>query len=226
MMVRVSRCLWLFPLIGIFSLVMPSCTDEETRAYPPLVSEFATLLTDGAGIPSELRTDDGGLYDVENAGELVSDSLASDSLYRSIVRYERTEKGVYIYAFQKVMSAYAVSRELLADGVKADPVEMQAIWSGGGYLNMILLVKAQAGNHSFHFVEDSLTLADDGRKTLFLSLSHDAGGDVMAYTRKAYLSVPLAPYKETLASGDSIVFSIPTTRGWQQWVREYGFSGH
>ena len=42
-----------------------------------------------------------------------------------------------------------------------------------------------------------------------------------AYTQKAYLSVPLQPYSTRLSIGDTIIFSIPTYQGWEQWRRVY-----
>ena len=75
--------------------------------------------------------------------------------------------------------------------MKTDPVNIQSIWRSGDYLNMILLVKAQNKKHSFHFIE-----AQGANQTscLRLTLYHDKGEDVEAYTQKAYLSVPLKKY--------------------------------
>lgn len=210
-----------FALVVIFLLVVSSCDDDEVRTYPPLLSEFVTIQTDESGIPGQLRTDKGMVYAVENAVEIVTDGLTPDSVYRAIARYEQRNDVVRIYGLQGVVSSYAIPDSLLADEVKCDPVEMQAIWSGGGYLNMVLLIKAQSGKHSFSFIEDSIIQTTDGYRKLCLSLSHDAHDDTMAYTQEVYLSMPLFPYSGRLEDGDSVIFSIPTPYGWQQWTREF-----
>lgn len=217
---RALHYLWIFVFVGLLLVSMVSCSDEDDVAYPPLVSEFVTVLTDASGTPSRLRTDDGSVHTIVNASEVVAEGLTPDSLYRAISRYERTGEGVQLYALQPVISTYAVPAKNLLQEIGNDPVGMQSVWVSGGYLNVILQVKMQNGKHSYYFVEDSLVQTDGGRK-LCLSLSHDAGDDVLAYTQNVYLSVPLSPYKECLVRGDRVELSIPTMGGRRWWTREY-----
>lgn len=199
-----------------------SCSDdEEEYVYPPLLSEFANVCTDASGAFTHLLTDKGEQLSIVNSSEIKADSVTPDSSYRVLSRYELVEGGAKLYSLQSIFSSYAQSVDAFPDGVKSDAVEMQSIWRGGDYLNMVLLVKAQHGKHQFRFVEDSVVALPAGGHRLYVRLHHDAGGDLQAYTQKAYLSLPLNPYSSILSSGDSIIFSIPTTDGWQKWVRAY-----
>lgn len=224
-MKKMIRIRHLFPMfISLLCLTagFASCTDEDDGyTYPPLLSEFADVCTDEAGLFTYLLADNGERFCIVNSTELKADSVTPDTIYRTISRYERVEGGIKLYSMQAISASPAVKSEAFADGVKADPVEMQSIWRGGSYLNMILLVKSQNKRHAFHFVEDTLTTSPTGTRILRLRLSHDAGDDLQAYTQKAYLSLPLSPYSSLLVPGDSILLSIPTTRGWEQWARRY-----
>lgn len=199
-----------------------SCSDDEDGyVYPPLLSEFADVVTDDSGTFTHICTDKGECLPIVNSAELVAEGVTPDTLYRVLSRYELVDDGARLYSLQAIPAPCAQPADSFPEGIRADAVEMQSIWHGGNYLNMILLVKAQNGKHTFRFVEDSLTTSSAGVHTLYLRLYHDAGGDVQAYTQKAYLSVPLQPYSSVLSSGDSIVFSIPTASGWQRWTRAF-----
>ncbi|MBR5804471.1 MAG: hypothetical protein IKY31_09080 [Bacteroidaceae bacterium] len=214
-------------LSGVISLLyisvgFTSCSQEdEGYTYPSLLSEFADVCTDEFGVFTHLLTDSGERLCIANSAEIKANSVTPDTIYRTLSRYELVDGGAKLYSLQAIPAPEALPHDAFPEGVKADAVEMQSIWRGGDYLNMILLVKAQDGKHSFHFVEDSITLSSTGVTTLYLRLYHDAGNDVQAYTQKAYLSVPLQPYKSILSLGDSICFSIPTNSGWQNWKRAY-----
>lgn len=213
--------------LGIISLLslsagFVSCSDKDDGyVYPSLLSEFADVCTDESGVFSHLLTDKGERLYIVNASEIVADGVTPDTLYRVLSRYELVEGGAKVYSLQAIYASYAQPADAFLDGIKTDAVEMQSLWRGGNYLNMILLVKAQDGKHLFCFIEDSLITSPTGVHSLYLSLYHDAGDDVQAYTQKAYLSVPLQPYASVLSFGDSIFFSIPSSNGWQRWVRRY-----
>lgn len=199
-----------------------SCSDDEDGyVYPPLLSEFADISTDASGAFVCIHTDGGETLPIVNASEVLAEGVTPDTLYRVISRYELVDGGAKLYSLQAIAAPYALPIDAFPDGVKADAVEMQSLWRGGNYLNMVLLVKAQKGKHTFHFIEDSLITSPTGVHSLYLRLYHDAAGDIKAYTQKAYLSVPLQPYSSLLSPKDTIFLSIPTSNGWQQWMRRY-----
>ena len=78
--------------------------------------------------------------------------------------------------------------------------------------NIVLNIKRQDGTHLFHFIEDKVE--EDGNRTdVHLRLYHDAGGDVPAYTSRAYLSVPLQPYARKDGGITRVYFSLNTYEG-------------
>lgn len=199
-----------------------SCSDEDDGStYPSLLSEFVDVCTDEFGAFNQLLTDNGESLYIVNSAEIKAEGVIPDTVYRAISRYEIVGGGVKLYSLQAIHAPKALPIDSFPEGVKFDAVEMQSVWRGGDYLNLILLVKALNGGHSFHFIEDSITSSPVGVNTLHLRLAHDAGDDVQAYTQKAYLSVPLQPYATILSGGDTIEISIPTALGWEIWKREF-----
>ena len=152
-----------------------------------------------------------------------ADGLVPDSAYRVICTYQQNEendKEARLYSISLINAPYAIPA-FLVEEKKNDPVEVQSIWRGGNYLNLILLLKAQNIPHSFLFLQDSIVSVNE-RTNLYISLYHDKEGDLEAYTQKAYLSMPLQPYQRLLKEGDTICLSINTyDKGVQTWKRLY-----
>ena len=98
-----------------------------------------------------------------------------------------------LYSASNAIAPVPITADKFADGVKTNPVDVQSIWLGWNYLNMVLEVKAQDKPHKFHFVEDSYAV-EGNRATVSLTLYHDDGDDVQAYTQRAYCSIPLQQY--------------------------------
>lgn len=200
--------LLLFPLLIC-------CKKEDDYVYPPVLTEILSAGTTAGGYLSYLHTDKGKTYRAIN-GERIS-GLSPDTLYRVIGVYEITgeeskQAEALIYSLKMIVSPNPVKADRISGGIKTDPVEIQSIWRSGDYINLALLVKAQNGKHSFHFIQTDLK--EEGNcKKLYLALYHDRGDDVEAYTQTAYLSVPLAKYQNILEPGDSILFSINTYKG-------------
>ena len=85
---------------------------------------------------------------------------------------------------------------------------------GIDYLNLMLEIKSQNKSHAFHFIEDeNIKDEETGTRTVRLSLYHDDGGDVQAYTKRAYASVPLRQYAEDGINKITVYFSINTYSG-------------
>ncbi|MBQ8360569.1 MAG: NigD-like N-terminal domain-containing protein [Bacteroidaceae bacterium] len=224
-----NRILFFWEIVSLLPLAagLTSCSnDDDNYTYPNLLNEFADVATGPSARFTHLLTDKGERLPVVNAGEIATEGVTPDTVYRTMVGYvpvltEEGTSGAQIYTLQAIAAPQPQPSSEFAE-VKADPLEMQSIWRGGNYLNLILLVKAQKGRHTFHFIEDSVTVsASTGHRTLYLRLYHDANDDVQAYTQKVGLSLPLSGYSGTLAEGDSIEIRIPTPQGWEPWVRGY-----
>ena len=84
---------------------------------------------------------------------------------------------------------------------------------GLDYLNMILDIRAQNGKHSFHFVEEEVSTDEEtGHRFVHLLLYH-SDGDVQAYSKRAYLSVPLRQYATEGIKQVTVWFSLITYSG-------------
>ena len=77
---------------------------------------------------------------------------------------------------------------------------------------MVLLIPVKEQKHSFHFVDEGVETAADGKNVLNLRLYHDSNNDYAAFTNRAYLSVPLHGYKSQLSVGDSVCFHLNTVK--------------
>ena len=97
--------------------------------------------------------------------------------------------------------------------MRTEPSEIQSIWRGYDYLNIIVKVKQQ-GKHLFHFVEDEAVVDENsGRVKVRLTLYHEVSSSVQDYGKRAYLSVPLKQYMTEGVRGVDVRFRIYTYSG-------------
>lgn len=207
-----------------FLLLQVSCEDDS-YVYPPVQLEFVSVQTDEAGRISYFQKDDGMAYSVINADRYKT--LTPDTIYRMMCNYEVREGEstiggyAFTYSLQRVISVNPLNIDRLSGEMKTDPLEVQSIWKKSpDYINMVLLIKMQNEQHTFHFIEEGW-VQEAGHKRLILTLYHDSRNDVEAYTQKGYLSVPLIEYKNVLVPGDVIDFRINT---YSKGVKTYSFT--
>lgn len=204
---------WLFLLWAV--CLLAACGDDEYH-YPSVKLEFLTATTGADGTLQSVTTDAGTVYPVLVDGTgLKADG---ETTLRILSNYETLEAadgttGVRLYASSQVVAPLPRPASEFEEGIKHDPAEVQSIWMGYGYLNIILQVKAQNGKHTFHFIEESVSEPDNGCRDVCLTLYHDAAGDLEAYTRRAYLSVPLRHYATEGVRQVNVHFSLHTTTG-------------
>ncbi len=206
--------LWLLPVL-VF--LVASCKEDDDYHYPPVKLEFLTAQSGTDGSLKSILTDEG-----ETLPVLADESntyIKADSSVRIVSNYSREvtaggTSGVKLYALLKAISPLPQAADKFEDGVKHDPVDVVSIWMGVDYLNMILGIKAQNVGHSFHFVEDEVdTDEETGIRSVHLSLYHDDGNDVQAYTKRAYISVPLQQYAEEGIEQVIVYFTVQTYSG-------------
>lgn len=178
-------------LLGLLS----GCQEDEYH-YPSVKLEFLTVGADSQGKLSYLITDTGKEYPLANS--ISNDYFKPDTLIRIIGNYELTandgnSESALLYSASNAIAPAPITADKFADGVKTDPVDVQSIWLGWNYLNMVLEVKAQDKPHKFHFVEESYAV-EGNRAAVSLTLYHDDGNDLQAYTQRAYCSIPLQQY--------------------------------
>ena len=205
---------WLLPML---LCVLVSCSDDDDYYYPSVKLDFLTAQAGADGSLQSILTDEGEtLAVVEDASNTRIDANSS---LRIVGNYGKAatangESGAKLYAVLKAISPVPQPEDKFKDGIKRDPVNVLSIWMGIDYLNLMLEIKSQNKSHAFHFIEDEIiTDIETGTRTVRLSLYHDDGGDVQAYTKRAYASVPLRQYAEDGINKITVYFSINTYSG-------------
>ena len=190
------------------SAVLLSACGKEDYVYPNLITEMTCLKTDAEGFGTQIVTDQGIVWHLQEGNR--PDSLTADSTYRVVSRFAPiNETEAQAYAFWKVIAPLPKPAEAY-DIIHTDPVNIQSIWRSGDYLNMVLHIKVKDQEHELSFIENGISSGNDGTQTLMLTLFHDRKGDVEGFDQKFYLSVPLWHYQDKLNKGDQIVFQLNT----------------
>lgn len=190
------------------SAVLLSACGKEDYVYPNLITEMTCLKTDAEGFGTQIVTDQGIVWQLQEGNR--PDSLTADSTYRVVSRFAPiNETEAQAYAFWKVIAPLPKPAEAY-DIIHTDPVSIQSIWRSGDYLNMVLHIKVKDQEHELSFIENGITSDNNGTQTLMLTLFHDRKGDVEGFDQKFYLSVPLWHYQDKLNKGDQIVFQLNT----------------
>ena len=195
--------------ILLFTTVLLCACGEEEYIYPDLITEMTCLKTNSEGIGTEIITDDGQIWHLQESNR--PDSLTADSTYRVVSRFAPiTDSDAKVYSLWKVISPLP-KPEREYQSTHTDPVSLQSIWRSGDYLNMVLQVLVKDQEHDLSFIESALRTNETNKEqTLILTLYHDRKGDVEGFYQKFYLSVPLWHYKGILNKGDQIVFQLNT----------------
>ena len=209
----------------LISFFFSSCRKDDEYVYPSVKLEFLTAESGNDGFLSYLVTDSGERLEVSE--DLSKTQIEANSSVRIVTNYKELDKtgtGIKqakVYALLKAVSPEPSPASGFADGVKTDPADVLSMWLGRDYLNVTLSIKMQNGKHLFHFVENKVeTDQTTGRKTVYLTLYHDAGNDLEAFTRRAYLSVPLSKYTENNTRETIVYFSVNT---YDDGVQTYRF---
>lgn len=192
----------------LFAVVLLTACGEEEYVFPDLITEMSCLRTDSKGFGTQIITDEGTIWHLQEGSR--PDSLTADSLYRVVSRFAPVaDSEAVAYSFWEVISPLP-KPENEYGSIHMDPVSIQSIWRSGDYLNMVLQVKVKDQEHELSFIDNGVVTNTDGSQTLTLSLFHDRKNDVEGFDQKFYLSVPLWHYQGKLNKGDAIVFQLYT----------------
>lgn len=208
----------LFMLSSLLFLLC-SCEKEESERYPSVITDYACMLTDASGQPGHLRLDNGREYpialtDTYREAHPQLPSYRADTLYRIVGIYELGNDDVAnIYSIARTVSGIPTPLHS-GETMRNDPVYLQSSWLSGGYLNMVLELKALDGQHSIGFVDTT----PKGMQGKEFTLYHDSHNDVESYRQKLYASIPLAPFKRDLQQGNILRIVINLyDKGVSQW---------
>ena len=192
----------------LFAVVLLTACGEEEYVFPDLITEMSCLRTDSKGFGTQIITDEGTIWHLQEGSR--PDSLTADSLYRVVSRFAPVaDSEAVAYSFWKVISPLP-KPESEYESIHLDPVDIQSIWQSGNYLNMVLQVMVKDKEHELSFIDNGITSNANGTQTLHLTLYHHRKDDVEGFMQKYYLSVPLWHYEGKLNKGDTIVFELYT----------------
>lgn len=191
--------------IGLLPLLASNCKEEE--AYPDILTEFANMHADKAGISSGFTLDNGTSYSIANP----VDKLRPEATYRVVVSYALDEnRQAKLFGMEGVH--YLRDSSSVA---KSDPTGVFSAWRAGSYINLHLTPTGQDGEHYWGFCLDSLTTHH-----AHLSLHHDQNGDPASYSSDVYASIPVDSIKG-ITEGDTITLNINTFKGRKEWKMMY-----
>lgn len=200
-------------IIFLGCLLAASSCKEDEYVYPSVLTEMVDIKTDSSGKLSYISTDNGKAYQINERSGL--EGFTPDSVYRTLSIFEPLEtegkdESATLYSCQFVISAVPSAEDSFKDGIKTDPLDIDRIWRSGNYVNMVLDVMAKDKTHILNFVDNGIEPNQEGSNTLTITVFHDQNGDYESFTKKAYASVPLWPYKDRLSEGDKIKIVINT----------------
>lgn len=201
-----------------------ACKDDE-YVYPNVLTEIVDIKTDSSGRLTYIDSDTGDSFIIAERSGL--EGFTPDSVYRALSIFEpiETENGdmsATLYSCQFVISVIPSPEDYFEDGIKTDPLDIDRIWCSGNYVNMVLDIMAKDKTHIMNFVYSGMENNPDNSKTLKITVFHDQNGDYEAFTKKAYASVPLWPYKDELSEGDKVKIIINTYKEGQT-TREFNY---
>lgn len=209
-----------FQFISFIACVLALlCSCEQAGddyRYPSVVTDYACLITDSHGYAEQLLLDNGHCYSVSLTDDLLEQNdgvrpfFKADTINRVICAYElvptaETDTVAHLYA---VSSTNSYLPTPLPEGEKMhqSPVYLQSIWMSGGYLNMVLEIKALNGQHSVGYVDTT----PEGMHGKEFTFYHKVISDVESYRQNFYGSIPLAPFSKELQQGDTLRFVVNT----------------
>mgnify|MGYP000060799575 CR=1 FL=1 len=130
--------------------------------------DFLTAFSGTDGRLESVLTDEGErLQIVEGASGL---RVSADTAVRIVANYETLAigdgdvAGAKLYALLQTVSPVPLAAAEFEEGVKTEPSEIQSIWRGYDYLNIIVKGKNSRAKHLFHFVEDE-AVVDEKQRT-------------------------------------------------------------
>ena len=198
-------------LLTILALLC-SCEDTvKDYRYPSVITDYACLITDKSGQPKLLTLDNGDRHSITFTDEYFEayggiPAYKNDTTYRVVSIYELDQDNVaHIYSIAQTISIPPTPLKK-GETLHQDPAYLQSCWLSGGYLNIVIELKALNGRHGIGFV-DTTPEAMKGKEITFY---HYSNNDVESYRQKIYASIPLTLLKDELQQGDTLRFSINT----------------
>lgn len=169
-----------------FLLFVSGC-DKEPKRMDDYFMEFATLLKEGSSIRFQL--DSGQLLIPES-----NDNIKGENGQRVILNYTPLEDNRV--KVNRVSPIYTGTiEEGYPERCSNDPVKIQSVWVGGGYLNLIIELEYLEKPHTLALLRDL------GATGIDLYLSHSRNSDLPGYPQVMYTSFLLSALRSNHPEG-------------------------
>lgn len=205
----------LFTLIATLAWVMTACSNDSDYHYPSVKLEFLTATSDKDGKLTSILSDEGTSYTI--AQDATGNTTHADTTLRIVANYEplsATLPEAKLYAWTHVTSPLPLQAGRFEQGVETSPVNIVSVWKGLNYVNMILTVREQSGQHRFHFAEEQvLTDLNASTRRIYITLYHHIEQTQQDYDKRVYLSMPTAQYLSPDIAHTELYLTIHTYTG-------------
>lgn len=206
-------------LAFIFCIVLFTACEDEGYA-PAYCFELAEVRTDHVGKARSILRDNG--EELVLAETTRPSGLTPDSAYRMYVVYLRSDGEAELQSLSEAFSTNPILIENDGD-IRRDPLELEALWRGGHYLNFRVGLKTDGTPHTLAYIYKGMRANSAAGLTLCLELYHDCHGAQAHYTSETYLSCPLYSFEELFTHPcDSIEVTVTTYGG--TVVRQIAYS--
>lgn len=193
-----SMMRWLLVAILAPVWVLGACTiggyEAGDSRYSYMRADFGMVYTGKTAKVSHMLTDAGDSVFFEEPWK-TGWTTKGDTVYRALVYYDAAT-GRYISSAPVVV----VSPAKVSAGSKipADPLTIEAVWMGGGFLNIRFAVKTGRSDSTgvarkMGLVYEGISEPREGCREFGVRLFHDNKGIPEYYTVRGYMSMPLTP---------------------------------
>ena len=138
-----------------------------------------------------------------------------DTVYRAVLYYNYMAQKAEVLNLARVSTVSVKPENQFKNGVKTDPLGLEAVWLSGNkrYLNLSVIVKTGtigegAEIQTLGMIGDTVTVDADNLRTYQLRLFHNQGDVPQYYSQRLYFSVPLSGLQV-----DSLQLSVNTYDG-------------
>lgn len=174
-------------------MLLPRCSEEPERLVDYLVD-----------LATRVKTDDGCRYMLDNNRLLIpheGDECSGSDRQRVILNYSFLKGDTIRVNSVADIFTDSIRSVGFPEQLGTDPVKIQSLWLGGGYLNLIVETEYHSQPHKVALFRDS------SAETTELWFSHSRDEDPPGYQQKIYLSFSLEALQGT-NNGDPFSFRL------------------